>query len=459
MKKLFSILATAFVLSAIAETTGDTLPENVVRDVVVRQQWPWSTTVTATFRIDGLGATDAVDVSLEGFAGGQAISLPAAAVKGVTRGLVNGTYSLTFDPADVPALVDRKSVASFRVRVTPTRSAIDPSEPLYMIVDLEATEPASAVTYLTRSDILSGRYGTYEGAPSWIAPGSTPELDGCLIWTGVTNDVYKTTKLVLRRVPAGTFMFGSPEDELGRNASREQRHQVTLTEDYWVAVFETTQGQYKLVTGLKEADNQSYRKGNTRPIEKVSYDNIRGTSAGAGWPGNRDEEENVDADSFMGRLRAKTGLRFDLPTEAQWEYACRAGTTSALNSGKNLTDVNTCPNMAELGRYSSNQTDGAGNPSFSHAHTDVGSYRPNAWGLYDMHGNVWEWCLDWQQDALGTASVTDPVGPTSGKSRIRRGGGWDSTAGISRSAFRSGLTSPSCDSGTGFRSVCTAGND
>ena len=154
-------------------------------------------------------------------------------------------------------------------------------------------------------------------------------------------------------------------------------------------------------------------------VEKVSYDDICG--ADRPWPANAD----VTAGSFLGRLRAKTGLTgFDLPTEAQWEYACRGGTTTALNSGKDLTAAKgPCPNMDEVGWYEKN-SGGTTHP--------VGGRRPNAWGLYDMHGNVLEWCRDWCGSYGGDA--TDPVGPVGGEKRVCRGGSWSFSASSCRSA-------------------------
>ena len=161
-------------------------------------------------------------------------------------------------------------------------------------------------------------------------------------------------------------------------------------------------------------------------------------------------------------LRTKTGLLFDLPTEAQWEYACRAGTTTALNSGKNLTAEGKCPNMAEVGRYDGKQGDGRGGYS---QHTKVGCYLPNAWGLYDMHGNVSEWCLDWLGD-YPTEAVADPAGADWGDYRVRRGGSWiNGYAGacVCRSACRAGdypryphsVNVPwDCIDYYGFRLVC-----
>ncbi len=229
---------------------------------------------------------------------------------------------------------------------------------------------------------------------------------------GLSDDTCRTTELWLRWAPAGTFIMGSPWNELGRDSS-EKQHQVTLTQGYWIGIFEVTQKQYELITG----GNPSYDKGDTRPVEQVSYDDIRGTGAGAGWPTGG---HAVDGGSFLGKLRVKTGLEFDLPTEAQWEYACRAGTTTTLNSGKNLTNENECSNMAEVGRYWYNRGDGKGGYG---DHTKVGCYLPNAWGLYDMHGNVYEWCLDWR-DGYPSGAVTDPVGAEAGSYRVRRGGNW-----------------------------------
>ena len=223
-------------------------------------------------------------------------------------------------------------------------------------------------------------------------------------------DTCRTKELWLRLIPAGTFMMGSPPDELGRN-EKEDLHRVTLTQPFYIGVFQVTQKQYELVMGM----NPSAHNGETRPVEQVSYNMLRGGSGGAQWPAR----SGVDDTSFFGKLRAKTGTLADLPTEAQWEYACRAGTATALNSGKELTATGGfCPNVVEVGRYGENQRDGKGGYS---QHTKVGLYLPNAWGLYDMYGNVWEWCLDWHVDRLGTDRVTNPKGPASGSSRVTRG--------------------------------------
>ncbi len=245
----------------------------------------------------------------------------------------------------------------------------------------------------------------------------------------LSRDTCRTKELWLRFIPKGKFTMGSPVDEVGK-FHYETPHPVTITEDFHIGIFQMTQKQYSLVCGC----NPSWRKGKTRPVESVSYGDIRGmgSKAGAGWP---ECGHAVDEDSFLGRLRARTGLTFDLPTEAQWEYACRAGTSTALNTGSNLVSEKWCNSMDEAGRYKYNIRDGRDGYK-REGHARVGTYLPNAWGLYDMHGNVWEWCLDWWKADLGSAEATDPMGPSSGVFRVERGGcSWDWAASC-RSACR-----------------------
>jgi formylglycine-generating enzyme required for sulfatase activity len=212
-------------------------------------------------------------------------------------------------------------------------------------------------------------------------------------------------------------------------------------------LFEVTQKQWELVMGdwPSYCTNALYRE--SRPVEQVSYDDIRGSSAGTNWPAM----SSVDATSFMGRLRARAGNAVDLPTESQWEYACRAGTTTALNSGYNLTNTYEDAHMSAVGRYwNNNGSNYTQSVDLSGATAKVGSYQANAWGLYDMHGNVWEWCLDWYGTYPGTA--IDPAGGV-GSNRVARGGAWytDGSGGC-RSAVRSNYSTPSDSNiGLGFR--------
>ena len=159
-------------------------------------------------------------------------------------------------------------------------------------------------------------------------------------------------------------------------------------------------------------------------MENVSRDMIRGESSKYNWPSSSE----IAPDSFMGRLQARTGFGFDLPTEAQWEYACRAGTTSKYNNGDDSKY-----SMKQLGRCFDNPNDGRGRYL---EHTTVGSYKPNAWGLYDMHGNIEEMCLDWYASDLLNHAV-DPIGPPSGEKRVSRGCSWINPANFCSSSFRS----------------------
>ena len=234
-------------------------------------------------------------------------------------------------------------------------------------------------------------------------------------WTGE----YKTTKLVLRRIESGKI----EEIDSGLGSS------ITIDKPYYIGVFEVTSAQFMLMTG-GEGVSSWMLSNDARPQNWLSYNLLRGTSAGALYP----DSTAVDATSVIGILRSKTGLTtLDLPTEAQWEYACRAGTTSDYNNGGS-----TEADLATLGRYSGNQNDGRG--GFSGGTTTVGSYAPNRWGLYDMHGNVYEWCLEWYRQ---------------GQDRALRGGSYFVDAGRCRSGSRGVV--PFGDMDNGFRLCCSAG--
>jgi formylglycine-generating enzyme required for sulfatase activity len=263
-------------------------------------------------------------------------------------------------------------------------------------------------------------------------------------------DAHKSTKLVMRLLPSGTFTMGSPEGEPGRGSDETQR-QVTLTQNFYIGVFEVTQRQWELVMGNRPSFFTNATFYAIRPVEQVSYHDIRENPDNSGFDPNWPQSARAHADSFMGRLRAKTGLPgFDLPTEAQWEYACRAGMATALNSGANLTDITVCPNMSDVGRYWYNGGLGFSEGCAPSAGTALaGSYLPNTWGLYDMHGNVWECCLDWYGAYAG--GVQDPSGAASGSYRALRGGGWYSSARQCRSASRGNLLPDDRFSGFGFR--------
>jgi formylglycine-generating enzyme required for sulfatase activity len=284
--------------------------------------------------------------------------------------------------------------------------------------------------------------------------------------SGGWTDEHKTTKLVMRKIPAGTFIMGSPTNELGRYDiySHETQHTVTLSRAFYLGVFEVTQRQWELVMGNKPSYFTNATCYATRPVERVSYYDIRESTNNPAMSPNWPETNAVEAASFMGKLRGKTGLiGFDLPTESQWEYACRAGTDTALNSGYNLTNPTNDSQMNVVGRYRdnggvaiSNRVLGGvsqGCETKEGGTAAAGTYQANAWGLYDMHGNVGEWCLD--RHGTYPGAVTDPKGAASGSTRVGRGGCWDYYAYVCRSAVRIGYWPEYRNGDFGFRAAMT----
>ena len=244
-------------------------------------------------------------------------------------------------------------------------------------------------------------------------------------------------------LPPGTFSLGSPADAPGREADEGPVTATQLTHGFWVGRQEVTQRQYQSLTGV----NPSWFSADPdRPVENVSYGDATNYCALL-----------TVSEQLAGRLPA--GYTYRLPTEAEWEYACRAGSTGSfcfgeLDAGEerlgyyawdfdNSGSTNAPPGFAleVSGSYYTTQV--------------VGTRQPNAWGLDDLHGNVWEWCLDWyasQYDYPG-GSATDPGGPASGAARVIRGGSWNAGPNSCRSANRSAALPEARSSGIGFRVI------
>lgn len=360
-----------------------------ITGVTAQQRYPWNGKVDISYTVTGDIAAEAkqsaVFTSLKVMAIDKVANTTniATQLSGDTA-LTAGTHKFVWD-MNAEGLTFKSSNVVFNV-------ACEKTPATYCVIDLSAGANATSypVTYLAEP-------------PSG----------------GFNVDEYKTTKLVLRRIEAGTFIMG--EDQ------KDESHRVTLTKPFFCGLFEVTQRQYELVTGTDPCASTEYGKGNNYPVHYVSYNMIRGSSNGANWPSS----SAVDSSSFMGKLRARTGLDFDLPTEAQWEYACRTGTTTTYSYGNSAN--------GNYMWYTSN--------SSSKTHP-VGVKTANPWGLYDMHGNVWEWCLDW----YGTLAYgTDPKGSASGSDRVYRGGSWRNVADDCTSSYRNSVTPSSGYSGRGFR--------
>ena len=228
-----------------------------------------------------------------------------------------------------------------------------------------------------------------------------------------------TMKLVLIR--PGKFMMGSPDSEEDHDFNEGPQHEVTISKPFYMGVTEVTQAQYEAVMGTNPVtDDVPGFKGPTNPVDSVTWD---------------------EAVLFCRKLSAKTGKTFRLPTEAEWEYACRAGTKTRFSFGDS---------KSVLGDYAWHK----GN-SGETTHP-VGQKKPNAWGLYDMHGNVWELCADWYGE-YPKGPVTDPSGPaTASGKRVQRGGGWlDDDAVYYRCAYRCGSDPASRQGTDGFRCAMT----
>lgn len=408
---------------------GASAGEPSIGQVSVRQRWPWSRLVDIDYVLS-CDSTQRVDVAVKAYDGDTPLHLPASSFAGDIYEVGRGPHRMVWDPT-ATCCTNSGVLTNFRVTLTPVRP------PVYLIVNLDRSLNDSRLFEYVYPD--DSRLVT--------------DKRGGRVWYGVTNDAaYMTTKLVLRRISPGTFEMGSPPDEIGRETLGfcfEDRHKVVLTRPFYIGVFEVTQEQWRRVMGSEWTScftNVQYAA--TRPVDSMSYDAVRGTDLGTRWPAGNE----VDATSFMGQLRAKTGLgTFDLPTEAQWEYACRAGTTTALYSGTDLVSPDFDTNLCALARYKFNGGEAGRSVTTEKGTARVGSYRPNAWGLYDMHGNLFEWCMDWYTGHLGFAPVKDPVGALSGSGRILRGGCYKHIAAYSRAAFRPAMPSSSCYFDYGFR--------
>lgn len=204
-------------------------------------------------------------------------------------------------------------------------------------------------------------------------------------------------------IPPGTFTMGSSGKEKGRGDDEIER-KISLTRGFYLGIHTVTQEQWQAVMG----ENPSNFKGaKNLPVENVSWD---------------------DCQAFCKKLSARENKRYRLPTEAEWEYACRAGTTTPFHFGATLS--------TEQANYNGNFVYGAGKIGVNRAKTmPVGSFPANAWGLFDMHGNVWQWCSDWHGGYART-ELTDPQGAKTGTNRVLRGGSWGSNPIFCRSANR-----------------------
>jgi len=419
--------------------------------------------VTITYKMDGAPAVVTLDVqtnrtgrATESDAdwvsiGGVAVCNAQGAVwrKVTEADKADGLYTITWRPdlSWPDHKIDNKSA-----RAVVTAWALD-NTPDYMAVDVSDAAQQNTQTYYPAADFVPG---------------------------GVTNGLYKTTMLLMRKVMAKDvkWTMGSTTLETKRVVVREATHQVKLDGNYYIGVYEVTQVQWDLIQPSSLAPSYFNNAADRamRPVEQVCYNEIRNAANSTTANTAHDWPADPNPNSFLGKLRTKSGLDFDLPSEAQWEFAARAGNgDTKWGDGSGILNADKDENLDLLGRY---ERDGGkvqngtsyANPAQSCGATNgtaiVGSYAPNAWGLYDMHGNVWEWCLDWYENninAHGGKVNIDPATPAntlsgaSGATRVRRGGSWNFAAGSCRPAYRHDGTPTDRSNRYGFRVVCTAG--
>lgn len=336
-----------------------------------------------------------------------------------------GARTITWNPRDTwPDHV----IAEGGARAKVTAWSLD-NPPDYMVVDISAGAKPDTQKYYPAVDFLPG---------------------GIL-----GNSDYRESSLVMRKVPAAgvEWMMGSIA-ESGRVADKEASHKVRLDDNYYLGVFPVTQSQWALIQPSRmfpscfqyEADKK------WRPVENICYNEIRLSNSETTGSSDYYWPNDPHPNSFLGRLRTKTGIDFDMPSEAQWEYACRAGNGEGRwGDGSDYTSSATDANLTRLacyGRANIQNSVSEGNTTWSAADggtMPVGTHEQNAWGFYDMHGNIFEWCLDWFENDIskhgGDVNI-DPDAPAKNLSggdgvyRVWRGGSYRHGAGSCRSAYR-----------------------
>ena len=403
--KTFGLRFSSFVVAALAAQTAAAVPS--VSDVTLSQDGI-TRSVTVNYTLADEPAIITLDICTNGVSIGQQ---NVWAIDGDANKVVQpGARSLVWHPDK--SWPNQKFTAADGVAITAVVTAWATNDPpMYLAVDLVSGD----VKYYTCAEAVPG---------------------------GVQDILYKTTTLLMRRIYARgkAFMMGSPSDEPGRWSSdhREDQHEVSFSHDYYMGVYEVTQQQWAQIMSAWPSDHTNDACKATRPVENVSWSQIRGASTF--YP------NAPHSDSFLALLRAKfsDAFAFDLPGAAQWEYACKAGNGdykwgdgTALDSGlegNNSTDYED-PAYNALGRnaynnatgeYKADNSEGALSTKDVNADTTcgtaaVGSYRPNSWGLYDMHGNVYEPCQDAYPNTNTNPYLEEPA-TSSNATRTRKGG-------------------------------------
>ena len=380
-KRIVMAAATSAVLGGLCFVTsayGDVSVDNIK----CTQRYPWNGLVDIEYTVACDDPSADIYVNPIGFNGDEGLTVFMTSLygDGATNTVRAGTHTMTWNAqADLGGLYAAKN---FSVKIFA-------GEKLAPYVVINVSDGNGASNYPIRYSLVG------------------PDL---------SDDTCRTTEIWLRLVLPGTFMYGCPPGEVGGFYDAGETYcRATLTQPFYIGVFEITEAQWYKV--------HSWSPGGTVPVSDVGFYDI--------WDYSGGEYGSVRSDSFFGRLHARTGKTgFMLPSEMQWEYACRAGTRTALNTGKDIASSVGDDNMSEAGRYAANGTTKA----------KVGSYLPNKLGLYDMHGNVWEICRDrYTIEPYRYDGITDYVQAELGESsysKVVKGGSFHDNARICRSASR-----------------------
>ena len=443
----------SLLLAALTAAIVATTPAAVPRVSNTQMTQAVNRLVTITYELADGPAVITLDIETNVTGTAEWVSIGGANIQQVTgdvwKKVETGSHTIQWRP-DLSWPDHKIAAGGARAAITAWALANTPD---YMVVDISAAAQPATQTYYPAADFVPG---------------------------GVTNSLYKTTTLLMRKIMAKdvTWTMGSTTLETKRNATREATHQVMLTNNYYIGVYKVTQTQWDLIQPSRSAPSYYNNAADRamRPVEQVCYNEIRNAANSTTANTAYDWPADPNPSSFLGKLRTKTGIDFDLPSEAQWEFAARAGNgDTKWGDGSGILNSDADANLDKLGRYQRNggqvlSGSSYANPAQSCGATNgtaiVGSYAPNDWGLYDTAGNVWEWCLDWYADditAHGGKVNIDPATPAntlsgaSGADRVKRGGSWTSAAGNCRPAYRS-YDAPSLRSNnSGFRLACTAG--
>lgn len=377
IKSFLTIMFAALTTAAVAEDASVLPPVPVVSDVTYCQNV--GRRVDITYRLGGTSAVITVDVLTNGVSvGGMALATMAGDVNRLVTADDNLKH-VTWNPrATMPNVKFPNGEVTVKVK------AWDSGEmPPYLVVDIRPdSAPDNRIAFYASADEIPG---------------------------GIDADFYKTESVILKLVSAAgdSFVMGSPESESDRVAARERQHTVTFTRDFYMGIYQVSAHQHQLAV-------MGYSSLSARPEKDTSYNSLRGAAPAINWPTTG---HKVADNSVLAAWRNRTGVEFDLPTSAQWEYVCRAGSNTVFFWGTDASKIST---------YGWPNEDG---------NNRIGAHTPNGWGFYEMTSNPWCCCLDWTGSTEGMSSVdpTGPQEPESGQSR-RVGRGSGSNSGNARSA-------------------------